>query len=65
MMLVAPTARYGSRNTCICAEWYSGSECTGRSPALRSRAVIALRYSWTRARWVIIAPFGRAVVPEV
>ncbi|CAM5742646.1 hypothetical protein SALBM311S_07402 [Streptomyces alboniger] len=33
--------------------------------ALRSRAVIALRYSCTSARWVIIAPFGRAVVPDV
>jgi hypothetical protein len=62
---VAPTARAGTRKTCICAEWYSGSECRGTSRSESSRPTIALRYSWSSARWVIMAPLGRDVVPEV
>ena len=62
---VAPTARYGIMNTCISAEWYSGIACSGSSCSVIPRAWIPETYSCTRPRWVIIAPLGRDVVPQV
>ena len=53
------------RNTCSAAEWYSGMAISGRSSAVKSRAMIAERYSATSARWDIMAPLGAEVVPEV
>ncbi len=36
-----------------------------RSPGPKSRATMQLRYSASRPRLVIMAPFGAAVVPDV
>ena len=47
------------------AEWYSGIGCSGSSSAPIAIACTHETYSCTRARWVIIAPLGREVVPDV
>ena len=40
-------------------------QCSGSSASVMSSATMHDAYSCTSARWVIIAPFGREVVPDV
>ena len=47
------------------AEWYSGMQIRGSSSGARSRSITQDTYSLTSAAWVIIAPLGFDVVPEV
>ena len=62
---MAPTASPGIRKQCSWAEWYSGSECSGVSRSVSSKATMHETYSCTSARWVSIAPLACEVVPEV
>ena len=63
--LVAPTSKPGIMQTCIWAEWKSGSECNMRSSWRNSNASMQLTYSARSALCVNTAPLGEEVVPDV
>ena len=45
--------------------WWSGSVCRMRSAAFQPQAAVSVVIWAVRLRWVVSAPLGRPVVPEV
>jgi hypothetical protein len=55
----------GPKKTSSCAQWYSGSACSARSPCSICASTMQLTYCHSTASCVSIAPLGSGSVPLV